>query len=298
MATALLRERKPEDSSRDHLREYVRHRLETDGRWRQFSGSGAWICPFCLGAVPAGHGDPEALAVSVEAHLGTRCGPFRAGYGAQEPRRRIEAAPRLGDLPFLLVADPAWQIFDDAGGWYCPAGLERIEGVRIEDGRPDEATLSLLERHLQDCPHFRTGSIQQAEAVRAARDRGQRTLELLDRIRSQLHTRIWRYRTGAGEWVCPWCLERVPSVALAAKPDWCVATEGMAAHLLGGCSRFGREGVRIEEERILEAIGEEEAGGLDCLAPPPEVTRGRLDLPVPQDDDDPLFGALSWMDEL
>lgn len=278
----------------------MRHRLETDARWRQFSGSGAWICPFCLGAVPAGHGDPEALAASAEAHLATRCGPFRAGHGAQEPRRRVAAAPGLGDLPFLLVADPAWQIFDDAGGWYCPAGLERIEGVRIVGGRPEEATLCLLERHLQDCPHFRTGSIRPAEAVREARDRGQRTLELLDRIRSQLHSRIWRYRTGAGEWVCPYCLERVPSVALAAKPDWRGATEGMAAHLQGGCSRFGQEGVRIEEEKILEAIGEEDAGGLDCLAPPPEVIRLGPDLsPVEEDDeDDPLFGDLSWLKEL
>ncbi|MBI4616377.1 MAG: hypothetical protein HY720_22390 [Planctomycetes bacterium] len=262
---APTRKRGRGSSTRRRLRDFVRSRLAERRGWRQFAGSGAWICPYCLSAVPAAEPDPAFLETTIEIHLSNQCGPFRVGVKCQEASGCFSARIRLEEIPCRVAVDPAWSVYDAGGGWYCPACLERIRGP-FEGGRPDRGNLGRacatpdpkracatpdmqrINVHLADCPGFRSGIFHPAQVVRETRDRGAPVVALAAKIRSQMHSEIWRYRTDSGDWVCPYCLRHDTGVAIAEAPEWETLAESMAAHLVGSCPEFSEGRERIEED--------------------------------------------------
>lgn len=82
------------------MHDYIEEQLETRREWHQRAGSGAWICPFCLGAAPVRPEKLDGLLCAIVDHLANRCGPFGSGMRPDPGVRREQR---------LVVLEPSWR---------------------------------------------------------------------------------------------------------------------------------------------------------------------------------------------
>jgi len=240
------------------LNEDVRTALEQDPAWQHFTRDERWVCPYCLTAVRSPQTGRAALMRAIDRHLHGRCPHYRGGKGQVRSKEELRARCEYEDIANLAMSDRAWQVFDHEGYWYSPSTLQRVESVRIHNRRFDSYTIQRMVDHLMRCPEYPRGVLHSAAEVQQARDRDMRARKLASNITRLLSHSIWRYCTSEGRWVCPYCLDEVPSVTVPDNSAWPRVAPEMARHLLEDCPSFGPQSqVMHRESEVARAAGQD-----------------------------------------
>lgn len=231
--------------------------VEDPQLWQNQTVDGRWICPYCLGGFRLGQTAPHAVQKAMRSHLG-QCESYAGGQGITHELTVIQHRTHLLNIEFHARNDRAWQVFDHEGYWYSPCSLERIEAVQLNNRRFDASTVHRMAEHLLACPYYRQGIIHGVERVQQVRDLAAKAISLARNLKRVVAQKIWQYRDSAGAWVCPYCLEHIPSVPFGVARTWDPILRAMAQHLIAECAIYPTNPREIRSEQAVQnsAAGE------------------------------------------
>ncbi len=135
--------------------------------WGFFTGTGRWICPFCVHATPARIGKGKVftsgLRLSVREHL-QKCPGGRVPHSTAHLQKAVKRADAIvalsGKIRRQLHSRSVWTCLDGEGSWICPYCQKSVYHIRFNtEFALRESVPEMMAVHLvRNCRSFESGA--------------------------------------------------------------------------------------------------------------------------------------------